>query len=61
LRQIKQSRPGLVMLQVIADSKRDELVNVFSEGVATEKTNAVKVLNEIDPANAMTYQKIIQK
>jgi hypothetical protein len=29
--------------------------------VATEKTNAVKVLNEIDPANAMTYQKIIQK
>ena len=61
LKQVKQSRPGLLILQVIADSKRDELVNVFSEGVPTEKTNAVKILNEIDPSNAMTYQKILQK
>lgn len=61
LQQVKQSRPGLLILQVIADSKRDELVNVFSEGVPTEKTNAVKILNEIDPSNAMTYQKILQK
>jgi hypothetical protein len=61
LQKIKQSRPGLLFLQIIADSKRDELVNVFSEGLATEKTAAVKILNEIDPANAMTYQKILQK
>jgi hypothetical protein len=61
LQKIKQSRPGLIFLQIIADSKRDELVNVFSDGLATEKTSAVKILNEIDPANAMTYQKIIQK
>jgi hypothetical protein len=61
LQQVKQSRPGLLILQIIADSKRDELVNIFSEGVATEKSNAVKILNEIDPSNAMTYQKILQK
>ncbi len=61
LRQVKQARPGLLMLQIISDSKRDEFVNIFSEGAPTEKTNAVKVLNEIDPSNAMTYQKIIQK
>jgi hypothetical protein len=61
LQKIKQSRPGLLFLQIIADSKRDELVNVFSEGLATEKSAAVKILNEIDPANAMTYQKILQK
>jgi len=61
LQKIKQSRPGLLILQIIADSKRDELVNVFSEGTSSEKMNAVKFLNEIDPSNAMTYQKIIQK
>jgi hypothetical protein len=61
LQKVKQSRPGLLILQIICDSKRDEFVNVFSEGSPTEKTNAVKFLNEIDPSNAMTYQKIIQK
>lgn len=61
LQQVKKSRPSLIILQIIADSKRDEFVNVFSEGVPNEKSNAVKLLNEIDPSNAMTYQKIIQK
>jgi len=61
LQQIKQSRPSLLILQIISDSKRDEFVNVFSEGIPTEKSNAVKILNEFDPSNAMTYQKILQK
>jgi len=61
LQKVKQARPGLLILQIISDSKRDEYVNVFSEGTPAEKTNAVKFLNEIDPSNAMTYQKIIQK
>lgn len=60
LQQVKQSRPGLFFLQIISDAKRDEFVNIFSEGLPTEKTNAVKILNELDPSNAMTYQKIIQ-
>lgn len=61
LQKVKQSRPGLLFLQIITDSKRDEFVNVFSEGTPTEKTNSVTILNEIDPSNAMTYQKILQK
>jgi len=61
LQRVKQSRPGLYLLQILTNSKRDEFVNVFSEGNPSEKTNAVKLLNEIDPSNAMTYQKIIQK
>jgi hypothetical protein len=61
LQQVKQARPGLLMLQIITDSKRDEFVNIFSEGVPTERSGAVTILNELDPSNAMTYQKIIQK
>lgn len=61
LQDIKKSRPSLLMLQVISDSKRDEFVNVFSEGTSTEKTDAFNMLKEIDPSNTMTYQKILQK
>lgn len=61
LQQVKQARPSLLILQIISDAKRDEFVNVFSEGIPTEKSNAVKILNEFDPSNAMTYQKILQK
>jgi hypothetical protein len=61
LQEVKKARPGLVMLQVISDSKRDEFVNVFSEATSAEKTEAVNLLKEIDPSNTMTYQKILQK
>ncbi|MFO7613295.1 MAG: DUF4835 family protein [Bacteroidales bacterium] len=60
IQQIKKSRPNLLFLQIIADSKRDELVNVFSEGTTSEKNDAYNLLREIDPANTMTYQKILQ-
>jgi hypothetical protein len=61
VQEVKKARPGLVMLQVISDSKRDEYVNIFSEATSVEKTDAVNLLKEIDPANTMTYQKILQK
>jgi len=61
LQAVKQSRPSLLILQIISDSKRDEYVNIFSEGVPNERSNAVKILNEIDPSNAMSYQKILNK
>ncbi len=57
---IKKQRAGLIILQIIADSKRDEFVNVFSEGQPMEKTQAITILKEIDPANSAVYQKIGQ-
>jgi hypothetical protein len=60
LQTVKRSRPGLLILQVISDAKRDEIVNIFSEGSSTEKIDAVNVMKDIDPANTMTYQKIVQ-
>ena len=61
LEEVKKARPGLIILQVICDSKRDEFVNIFSEGSSVEKTESVNILKEIDPSNTMTYQKILQK
>lgn len=61
LQQIKKSRPSLLFLQVISDAKRDELVSIFQEGSGVEKSQAVALLKEIDPANSLTYQKILQQ
>lgn len=60
LQEVKKLRPSLIMLQIISDAKRDEFVGVFSEGSSIEKSKAVSALKDIDPANSLTYQKILQ-
>jgi hypothetical protein len=61
LQAVKKSKPGLIILQIISDSKRDEWVNIFSDATIPEKNEAVTILKEIDPSNTVTYQKILQK
>ncbi len=61
LQEVKKVRPGLFLLQLLVDAKREELVNIFSEGTSIEKTAAFNILKEVDPANTSTYQKITQK
>ena len=60
LQQIQDQKPGLFLLQIIRDAKSDEFVNVFSEGSPSEKTKAMNLLMEIDPANTSKYETIIQ-
>jgi hypothetical protein len=60
LQDVKKVRPGLLILQIITDAKRDEFVNVFSEGAFGDKSSAVAIFKDIDPANSTTYQKILQ-
>jgi hypothetical protein len=58
LQQVYNERPGLFVLQLLIDSKRDEFVNIFKNGTPTEKTSVVNILKEIDPANSSSYQQI---
>ncbi len=61
LQVVKKSKPALLILQIISDAKRDELVNIFSEATVSEKNEAVTILKEVDPSNTMTYQKILAR
>ena len=45
-------------MQVIVDSKSDELVNIFTDAFPEEKSRIIQILTEIDPANNSKYQKI---
>jgi hypothetical protein len=62
LRKMYNAKPDLFMLQLILDTKRDELVNIYSDQRVPpmEKTNVVNLLKEIDPANGSKYQAILE-
>jgi len=60
LRKANRERPGLFILQLFLEAKRDELINIYSGASPMDKTQAVNILKEIDPANAARYQKILE-
>jgi hypothetical protein len=55
LKETRKQRAGLYMLQIISDAKRDEIINVFSQGTRAEKNEAGLIMKEIDPAHSKDY------
>ena len=60
LRKANRQKPGLFLLQIVMDAKRDELRNIYMEAAMMDKTKAVNILTEIDPSNANSYQNILK-
>lgn len=60
LQKVYRQKPDFYMhlLQVVFDSKSDELANVFSESYPDEASRVLAILNEVDPADARKYEKI---
>ena len=54
----KKPDPFLYYMQVVIDSKSDELVNIFTDAFPEEKSRVIQILTEIDPANKTKYEKI---
>ena len=47
---MNEAKPGLFALQLLIDAKRDEIINIFSEGNPREKSDAEDIMKELDPA-----------
>ncbi len=60
LKSVYDKRPGLYLLQVIIETKRDEMINIFKEGDPAEKNQFVALMKEIDPANGSKYNKVLK-
>ncbi len=60
LQAIHKSYPTCFFVQLIVEAKRDEIINVFSQGSQKEKTEAVNIMKEIDPAQSSNYDAILQ-
>jgi hypothetical protein len=54
----KKPDPFMYLIQVVMESKSDELVNIFSEAFPEEKGRVIQILVEIDPSNKAKYEKI---
>lgn len=50
--------PYMYLIQVILESKTDELVSIFSDAFPEEKSRVIQILIEIDPGNKTKYEKI---
>lgn len=50
--------PYMYLIQIVMESKADELVNIFSDAFPEEKSRVMQILIEIDPANKTKYEKI---
>lgn len=61
LGQANDQKPGSFLIQLILEAKRDEIIQVFSEGSPTSKAEVVNILKELDPANGSRYQKILSQ
>lgn len=55
---VYQSRPASFNMQVLMNTKRDEIIKIFKEGTAEEKQKVLEIVTTIDPANTSKYQAI---
>lgn len=60
LKKVYDQRPGVYLIKVILDAKRDEIINIYSEGTPNEKNMVVNEMKEIDAARGSDYQKILK-
>ena len=59
LQMANRERPGLFIISVIVSAKSDEIINIYSESIPSDKQRVVNIMREIDPANASKYQQIM--
>jgi hypothetical protein len=45
-------------MQVLMNTKRDEIIKIFKEAKPEEKQRVLEILSTIDPANTSKYQAI---
>lgn len=55
---VNKSNPNLMILQMFANAKASEIVEIFKEGSSREKTRVYQIMTKIDAANAAKYRPI---
>ena len=61
LKQVHEIKPTSYNMQLFFLAKVDEVINLFTLAEPAEKAKAVELLNTVDPANNIKYNKILQK
>ncbi len=51
-------KPQSFLIRLFLDTKRDEIINIFSEAPMPEARQAALIMKQIDPSNASKYDKM---
>ena len=60
LRVVYERNPMCYFLQLIIESKRDEIIQVFSQGELKIRTEAANIMKAIDPSQTSRYDAMLQ-
>lgn len=53
-----RQKPNLFIIKLFFDAKHKEIINIFSESVASEKTKVYNIVSQVDPAHLKQYDKL---
>jgi len=59
LEQANQRKPNSILIIAFFDAKKDEMINIFSEGNIQVRREAYNILSQLDPSNTDEYEIII--
>ncbi len=58
LQQVNAQKSNLAVVRIILNTKKDEIINIFKEGMPSEKTQVINIMKQIDPTNSSSYDAI---
>lgn len=59
LQRAHRNRPGLFILQLFMEAKREEFVNIYTQAPQMDKARPVNILKELDPSQSSNYDRIM--
>jgi len=54
---VNKNYPNSMIMQVFANTKSDEIIEIYKASAPTEKSSVVKVMEKVDPPRASDYRK----
>ncbi|HPH16569.1 MAG TPA: DUF4835 family protein, partial [Bacteroidales bacterium] len=60
LEKVYRVRPSALLLNVFFLAKKDEIIQIFTEGTSEEKQRINTLAKKLNPANAAEYDKLIK-
>lgn len=58
LQQVNAQKSNLAVVRIILNTKKEEIINIFKEGMPSEKTQVINIMKQIDPTNSSAYDAI---
>jgi len=55
-----KDNPNNVLISVFMQTKSQEFINIFSDASQGDKVKAIMLLKQLDPPNALKYDKILK-